>query len=583
MILIEFVRIAGFRGLKNLEVKLTNMTILTGMNNSGKTSFLKAIQLALGNRNFITQDDFFIENNVVSKKIIIDLKIVQSNEEGKTKENFDDKWEKLFTVERIRNDGKNDYVPLRTVIELNEIKNIYTLKHFILLDWVKYKDDHGKFWNEDERKVPEKTFNYDEIPFFYVEAQRDILEDIKIKNSYIGKMLSKLEYSEEVIKKLESEIEMLNMSVVSSSEILQNLKENLKGLDATMNSNGAGIDLSPFTKKIRDLNKGFSIYYGEAEESFSMEYHGMGTRSWTSLLTLKSFVGYSNKLKEELRQAFFPIIALEEPESHLHPNAQKILYKQIKEMRGQKIISTHSPYILERAQISEIVSFYKKENEVSLKKINLEEFTKEDLRKISRTVIKSRGELFFAKIIILVEGESEEQILQDFADKYFKMETIHLGIEFVKVNSFTGYAVFIKFAEVFGIPWIIFSDNDQNSAVKISVEKQANDNSKEKNNIIFLDDGNDLEAEIVKNGYQEEVKKYLLSICEYTSEKHKDAKEPENIKKYSNMTDQELIIELRGQKTRWSSVIAKIICEEEKDLPPRVIELFEKVKEKLSI
>ena len=42
-ILIKTVRIAGFRGLENIEVELEQTTILTGMNNTGKTSFLKAL------------------------------------------------------------------------------------------------------------------------------------------------------------------------------------------------------------------------------------------------------------------------------------------------------------------------------------------------------------------------------------------------------------------------------------------------------------------------------------------------------------------------------------------------------------
>lgn len=68
-ILIKTVRISGFRGLKNIEVELEKTTVLTGMNNSGKTSFLKALQLALGNRLFLSQDDFYIQGNEISEKI----------------------------------------------------------------------------------------------------------------------------------------------------------------------------------------------------------------------------------------------------------------------------------------------------------------------------------------------------------------------------------------------------------------------------------------------------------------------------------------------------------------------------------
>ena len=47
-ILIEKVRIKNFRSLKEVEVSLTPLTLLVGSNNSGKTSFLKVLNLALG-------------------------------------------------------------------------------------------------------------------------------------------------------------------------------------------------------------------------------------------------------------------------------------------------------------------------------------------------------------------------------------------------------------------------------------------------------------------------------------------------------------------------------------------------------
>ena len=139
-ILIKTVRITGFRGLENIEVQLDQTTILTGMNNAGKTSFLKALQLVLGNRQFVSQDDFFIHSSSVSEKIIIDLLIVPTNGDGKRSENFSEDWEILFTTDRIRNDntGKT-FVALRTIINFDMIKNSYNTQQFILQDWPELK------------------------------------------------------------------------------------------------------------------------------------------------------------------------------------------------------------------------------------------------------------------------------------------------------------------------------------------------------------------------------------------------------------------------------------------------------------
>lgn len=114
-------------------------------------------------------------------------------------------------------------------------------------------------------------------------------------------MLSKIEYSEATVKEIEEQIRLLNETAVNSSDILFLIKTTLKELDTAMDSRSEGIDITPFTKKIRDLSKGLSIYYTDQKDSFPMEYHGMGTRSWSSLLTLKSFISLlnNNAIKED--------------------------------------------------------------------------------------------------------------------------------------------------------------------------------------------------------------------------------------------------------------------------------------------
>ena len=58
-ILIDTIRISGFRGIKDIEISLFRVTLLIGINNSEKTSVLKAMQLALGDyHRFISDEDF---------------------------------------------------------------------------------------------------------------------------------------------------------------------------------------------------------------------------------------------------------------------------------------------------------------------------------------------------------------------------------------------------------------------------------------------------------------------------------------------------------------------------------------------
>jgi len=578
-ILIKTVRINGFRGLKNIEVELEQTTVLTGMNNAGKTSFLKALQIVFGNRHFITQDDFLIENGSSVEKIIIDILIVPM-ENGIEVKDFLEEWERLFTTSRLKDDGEKSYIPLRTIITFDSIKTLYTTQQYILDTWSDFQ--HGGTYWYNIANGDKNSFRFEEIPFFYMNAQRDILDDLKSKSSYLGKMLSKIEYSPDALLDIEEKITALNETAVNDSSILSDIRETLKDLDSTIGSHNENIEITPFTKKVRDLNKGLTIYYGDEQDSFPMEHHGMGTRSWSSLLTLKAFIELLESNAND--NPFFPILAVEEPESHLHPNAQKKLYSQINSMSGQKIISTHSPYIAGVSKISEIRSFYK-DGVVKCGKIDIESFGNEAIRKIDRQVIKSRGEIFFSKCLVLFEGETEEQALPIFCEKYFVGKTsVELGIDFVGVGGFGNYLPFIRFAENLQIPWFIISDNDQNGEIKTSVINQFNNSPTDKEEddvLIFLNDECDFEKELITDGFQDEIKKALISIGDYYNEQHRATKENE-INAYN---DDELYEEMtiKGMKTKLAPHISYEVFISEKSLPTKVVSLFERINTILNI
>lgn len=589
-ILIKTVRVNSFRGLKNIEIELEQTTVLTGMNNVGKTSFLKALQIVFGKRQFLSQDDFYIEDNSVNNKIIIDTLIIPIDKDAKREKEFSDDWMILFGESKIKfDDLGNSYIPLRTVSIMDEVTNAIKTKQYILEVWSEFEfgDEPKKYWYEldyDENK--NISFKFDEIPFFYMDAKRDILEDIKLKSSYVGKMLSNIEYAEADIAEIENKIEELNKTAVEKSDILNIIKNSLKELNSAMDSKNGGVELTPFTKKIRDLNKGLNINYGDGNDSFLMEYHGMGTRSWSSLLTLKAFIEVFRLNSNKKDKVFFPIVAIEEPESHLHPNAQKKLYSQIDSIVGQKIISTHSPYVASMAHLEELRNFYKRDD-VKVGQLDIDLFEGEDIRKIERQVVSTRGEILFSKCIILFEGETEEQALPIFFEEYFGTNPIEYGVDFIGVGSYGSYLPFIRFAEYFNIQWFIFSDNDSNGVVKKSVEKQfvsCNSIQNQDKSIIFLEETLDFEKQLIQEGFQDEIKEYLVESILYANPQHKEVQEPKDKAEIDAYSDEDLYKKIKNIKAQYAPVIAeKIVKNDENSLPSKVIELFDNIAETFDI
>jgi len=606
-ILVKTVRIAGFRGLKNIEVDLEPVTVLTGMNNCGKTSFLKALQIALGGRQFISQDDFYISGNDIIDTITIDVKIIAVDDEFEQTDTFDEAWETLFTENRIKTDSdENSIIPIRTIITFDSLTNTFKSKRYILPSWVSILNiTENIHWHETENGR-ENTFFFDEIPFFYVDAQRDIIEDIKIKTSYLGRMLSKIDYGDD-IEQLEKQIKLLNEKAVQSSPVLQKIKDALKQLDTAMSTPEDNVEITPFTKKLRDLHKGFSIYYNDQDDSFSMEYHGMGTRSWSSLLTLKAFI---NILSENAAEnAFFPILAVEEPEAHLHPNAQKKLYTQINEIAGQKIISTHSPYIAASAKLEEIRNLYKSETGINIGRIDTATLLPEEQRKINRQVVNTRGELFFSKAIVFFEGETEEQALPIFAEKYFGKTATEMAIDFIGVGGHGNYLPFIRVVEGLHIPWFILSDGEQKvvKSVKKTLKTLRGREViiENENNVFVLDHGCDFEKHLIEAGYLDEIKTafeelrgvdYLENqILSNQGRSSGRIKTEEICDKCEQNIYEDILRDYDGdegfkrgvydcmtaQKTKFGPVVAQAIIDSDKDIPAIIKTLFEEVRKVL--
>lgn len=580
---LDVVRICGFRGIANLEITLPKVTVLLGQNNSGKTSVIKAIQLTLGDYSrFLSDEDFHIgDDEKRQDTITVDIRFIPVKDSLRTNI-FSEEWQREFG-DKIQAEANDDqFVAIRTTVKPDEIKGGYIVDRFHLEAWPEYKEWLNARVNLKNRIV--KRFEH--IPFISIDAQRDIHSELKDKSSYIGRVLSSVKYDPVDVANLESMVAEINKEAIDKSEPLKQLKTHLDCLNQSFDGSGQ-TELTPFPKKLRDLSKRFSVSFGDSEKnSFSMEYHGMGTRSWASMLTVKAFIDLLSKKHADEVEPFYPILAAEEPEAHLHPNAQRTLYMQLIDSPGQVIISTHSPYL---AGISELCNLRGlKPDSTSSKAYQIPDcLDVEDVHILQREIMRFRGELLFSKAIILFEGVTEEQIIPAMFQVYFGKSTFSLGINCISVGG-KNYSPFIKMASSFGIPVIAISDNDKKTHEEIEsqIEKirgqKTFDLSDEKFFVSYLNKDNDIEEELVSVlQLKEEIIEALIKTETRGSEnKHYVQAKTKEISSLENI---ELADKLRCSKASYAGYLADVIAKNpnfkkvEALLPRAVIDAFDKL------
>lgn len=508
---IEELRIRNYKCYENVDIKLNESNLLLGVNNVGKTSLLEALELCFLQYKRVNGDIIFVKKDEILSKdkvIILDVLI------GSDTEEFDDKWFDLFG-ELIFEKNNNQYIGLRTTIKYNRLKGDYEIEKKGMNDWPDSQEVES-FENFSTQRITKNLI--EAFPVFYLDAKRDIVSEMSDKFLYFGKLVKDIKLSEASLEEMERHLNEINDNIVENSEVLKHLSNSLNEISQVLDSGESSIQINPVSRKIKDLNQGMEIRFTDKNsESFSIANQGMGTRSWATFLTLSAYIKWKNSEMENKDIAFHPILLLEEPEAHLHPQAQRKIYKQMNNLKGQKIISTHSPIIASQANIDEIIHVYKKYDHSNTNHILTGSLKKNEIRKIKEEVFKTRGDVLFADILILCEGETEDQVLPLFFKEYFGCEPFELGVNILSVGGYGKYKPFLRVAKDLDIELFILSDGEKKVVRDLKkhygkiYEVDTDDNIIDER-IKFLPEENDFEKYLVSNGYTEELLEVIDKI-----------------------------------------------------------------------
>jgi len=161
-------------------------------------------------------------------------------------------------------------------------------------------------------------------------------------------------------------------------------------------------------------------------------------------------------------------LAIEEPEAHLHPHVQRLVYRHYLGSEDEAlrnvttILTTHSPHIASVAPLRSVI-LLREDDEgestviTSAADVELTDDEEDDLQ---RYIDVTRGELFFARGLIFVEGDAERFLVPAYATA-MGIDLDALGVTVCSIAG-TNFLPYVKLVGPYAldIPFVILTDRD---------------------------------------------------------------------------------------------------------------------------
>lgn len=321
------------------------------------------------------------------------------------------------------------------------------------------------------------------FPLYTISAERDLDETGNGGSSSLKTVISSY-FSvdvENLDPKIVDKVKELREKVETANKETQKITDNL--LSNIVNSsigfgypNAEELELGVFTKleisnQIQDKSE---LHYSKSgsSERLPSRYNGLG---YKNLIKIQFQLAQFAEMIRQGSLACIPLLFIEEPESHMHPQMQQAFVnyletflEKISEIHIQVFLTSHSSHIANTIDFPKIRYAQKTRKGVIYKDLNI--FAKEDpdnIDFVKKYLTISRCDLFFADKAIFIEGASERLLLPDMIQKcekagLFDTQRYKLSAQYYAMIEVGGaYAYrFVPFSKFLGIPSLILTDID---------------------------------------------------------------------------------------------------------------------------